>query len=128
MGPPGPYTLQAAIAAEHVATHGTRWARVLGLYDQLQQLAPSPAVALNRAVAVAMVEGDAAGLAALDALDDPGLHRGHLLPAARAELLGRLGRREEATVELKKAIERAENDAERALLSARLALISPVPS
>lgn len=127
LGPPGPYTLQAAIAAEHVAAHGTRWARVLSLYDQLSLVAPSPAVALNRAVAVAMVEGDSAGLAALDALDDPGLHRGHLLPAARAELLRWLGRREEAAIELKRAIERAGNDGERALLEAREAELARGP-
>lgn len=120
LGSPGPYTIQAAIAAEHVASGGTHWGHVLALYDQLVVLVPTPSVRLNRAVAVAMARGPSAGLEALDAMDDPGLQRGHLLPAARAELLMRLGRTDEAEVELARAIERVGNDAERALLVGRL--------
>jgi RNA polymerase sigma-70 factor (ECF subfamily) len=120
LGSPGPYTIQAAIAAEHVASGGTHWGHVLALYDQLVALVPTPSVRLNRAVAVAMADGPSAGIEALDALDDPGLQRGHLLPAARAELLTRLGRTDEAEVELARAIERVGNDAERALLVGRL--------
>ena len=91
----GPYAVQAAIAALHdeapdLAT--TDWPQIVALYDVLLRLTPSPLVALNRAMAVAMVDGPAAGLALLDALADaPELRGYHLLPAARAELLTRLG-------------------------------------
>lgn len=121
LGSPGPYTLQAAIAAEHIAAGGTHWGRVLQLYDQLVAVAPTPSVRLNRAVAVAMAEGPEAGLSAIAILDDPGLMRGHLLHAARAELLTRLGRTEEAASALRRAIELVGNDAERTLLVRRLA-------
>ena len=93
---PGPYRLQAAIAAVHAAAptwEATDWPRIAALYAVLARRAPSPVVELNRAVAVAFAEGPAAGLAVLDAVaDDPRLARTHLLPATRADLLRRLGR------------------------------------
>jgi RNA polymerase sigma-70 factor, ECF subfamily len=124
-GPPGPYALQAAIAAVHneaadVAT--TDWCQVVALYDVLAQVAPSPLVELNRAVAVAMRDGPAAGLALLDALrEDPRLRGYHLLPAARADLLRRLGRRGEAAAAYRQALELVGNEPERAFLAGRLA-------
>ena len=124
-GPPGPYALQAAIAAVHneaadVAT--TDWPQVVALYDVLAQVAPSPLVELNRAVAVAMCDGPGAGLALLDALcDDPRLRGYHLLPAARADLLRRLGRRAEAAAAYRQALELVGNEPERAFLAGRLA-------
>jgi RNA polymerase sigma-70 factor (ECF subfamily) len=123
-GRPGPYALQAAIAAVHdeaadVAT--TDWAQVVALYDVLAQVAPSPVVALNRAVAVAMRDGPAAGLELLDALAaDERLRGYHLLPAARADLLRRLGRRSEAADAYREALALVGNDPERAYLSRRL--------
>ena len=97
-GSPGPYAVQAAIAAVHDEAPdaaATDWPQVVALYDVLARVAPSPLVELNRAVAVAMRDGPAAGLALLDALaDDPRLRGYHLLPAARADLLRRLGRRD----------------------------------
>jgi len=123
-GPPGPYGLQAAIAAVHdeaatVAT--TDWPQVVALYDVLRTVAPSPLVDLNRAVAVAMVEGPAAGLALLDALTaDRRLAGYHLLPAARADLLRRLGRRAEAAQAYRQALDLVGNEPERAFLRRRL--------
>jgi RNA polymerase sigma-70 factor, ECF subfamily len=123
-GRPGPYALQAAIAAVHdeaadVAT--TDWAQVVALYDVLAEVAPSPVVALNRAVAVAMRDGPAAGLELLDALAaDERLRGYHLLPAARADLLRRLGRRSEAAAAYREALALVGNDPERAYLSRRL--------
>ena len=123
-GPPGPYALQAAIAAVHdeaadVAT--TDWPQVVALYDVLADVAPSPVVALNRAVAIAMRDGPAAGLALLDALSSDERLRGyHLLPAARADLLRRLGRREEAAAAYEEALALVGNAAERAYLARRL--------
>jgi RNA polymerase sigma-70 factor, ECF subfamily len=123
-GPPGPYALQAAIAAVHddaatVAT--TDWPQVVALYDVLLTVAPSPLVELNRAVAVAMVDGPAAGLALLDALaEDRRLAGYHLLPAARADLLRRLDRREEAADAYRRALELVGNEPERAFLRRRL--------
>lgn len=128
-GPPGPYGLQAAIAAVHneaadVST--TDWPQVVALYDVLMQVAPSPLVALNRAVAVAMRDGPAAGLAELDALaSDERLQGYHLLPAARADLLRRLGRRAEAAVAYREALALAGNDPERDFLRMRLAEVEP---
>jgi RNA polymerase sigma-70 factor, ECF subfamily len=124
-GPPGPYALQAAIAAVHdeaadVAT--TDWAQVVALYEVLAQVAPSPLVELNRAVAVAMRDGPAAGLELLDALACDGRLRGyHLLPAARADLLRRLGRRDEAAAAYRQALEVVGNEPERRFLRRRLA-------
>jgi RNA polymerase sigma-70 factor (ECF subfamily) len=123
-GPPGPYALQAAIAAVHdeaadVTT--TDWPQVVALYDVLADVAPSPVVALNRAVAVAMRDGPAAGLVLLDALAaDERLRGYHLLPAARADLLRRLGRREEAAAAYRQALALVGNAPERAYLARRL--------
>jgi RNA polymerase sigma factor (sigma-70 family) len=119
-GPPGPYVLQAAIAACHARAHTpeeTDWAQIAALYEQLARLAPSPVVELNRAVAVAMVSGPAAGLAIVDAID--GLEDYHLLPSVRAELLSRLGRMPEARAELERAASLARNARERAVLESR---------
>ncbi|MDG4832602.1 sigma factor [Solwaraspora sp. WMMD1047] len=122
---PGPYAVQAAIAAVHdeaadLAT--TDWPQVVALYDVLAEVAPSPLVELNRAVAVAMRDGPAAGLALLDALDAGGaLAAYHLLPAARADLLRRLGRDAEAAAAYRKALELAGNEPEREYLRRRLA-------
>ena len=123
-GSPGPYALQAAIAAVHdeaatVAT--TDWPQIVALYDVLRTAAPSPLVELNRAVAVAMVDGPAAGLALLDGLAaDRRLAEYHLLPAARADLLRRLGRVAEAADAYRQALDLAGNDPERAFLRRRL--------
>jgi RNA polymerase sigma-70 factor (ECF subfamily) len=124
-GRPGPYALQAAIAAVHdeaadVTT--TDWPQVVALYDVLAGVAPSPVVALNRAVAVAMRDGPAAGLELLDALAaDERLRGYHLLPAARADLLRRLGRRAEAAEAYREALALVGNEPERAYLARRLA-------
>jgi RNA polymerase sigma-70 factor, ECF subfamily len=117
---PGPYQLQAAIAAVHSdarAAADTDWDQILALYDQLLALAPSPVIALNRAVAVAEVEGPAAGLALVEQLDLP---RHHLLPAVRADLLRRLGRATEAREAYATALALAGNETERAFLRRRL--------
>ena len=117
----GPYLLQAAIAAEHgrAATAAeTRWDLIAQLYAALEDLTGSPVVRLNRAVAVAEVDGPAAGLALLDGLELPGFH---LLPATRADLLRRLGRTEEAAAQYRAALELAGNAADRAFLARRLA-------
>jgi RNA polymerase sigma-70 factor, ECF subfamily len=124
-GPAGPYALQAAIAAVHdeaatVAT--TDWPQIVALYDVLRTVAPSPLVDLNRAVAVAMVDGPEAGLALLDTLaGEPRLTGYHLLPAARADLLRRLGRRDEAADAYRRALETVGNEPEREFLRRRLA-------
>jgi RNA polymerase sigma-70 factor (ECF subfamily) len=124
-GPPGPYALQAAIAAVHdeAATAATvDWPQIIELYDVLRSVAPSPLVDLNRAVAVSMVDGPAAGLALMDELaGDPRLAAHHLLPAARADLLRQLGRTAEAAEDYRRALELAGNDPEREFLSQRLA-------
>ncbi|GID93146.1 RNA polymerase sigma factor [Amorphoplanes digitatis] len=123
-GRPGPYALQAAIAAVHdeaatVAT--TDWPQIVALYDVLRTVAPSPLVDLNRAVAVAMVDGPAAGLELLEALAaDRRLAGYHLLPAARGDLLRRLGRTAEAADAYRQALELAGNGPERAFLERRL--------
>jgi RNA polymerase sigma-70 factor (ECF subfamily) len=116
---PGPYQVQAAINAVHgdaPTAAATDWRQVLVLYDRLLALAPSPVVALNRAVAVAEVEGPAAALALVDGLELEGYHLFH---AVRADLLRRLGRDAEATLAYDAAIDRAENAAERAFLEGR---------
>jgi RNA polymerase sigma-70 factor (ECF subfamily) len=121
---PGPYQLQAAIAAVHSAAasaDATDWPRVLALYDQLLTISPTPVVALNRAVAVAEVDGPAAALALVE---DLSLDGHHLFHAIRADLLRRLGRRREAALSYRAAIECAENTAERAFLERALMRLS----
>jgi RNA polymerase sigma factor (sigma-70 family) len=115
-GRPGPYQLQAAINAVHTDGPATDWVQVLALYDQLLRHSPTAIVALNRAIAVAEVHGPAAALAAIEGLELPGYHR---LPAARADLLVRLGRTAEAVAALDEAIALATNDTERAYLASR---------
>ena len=119
----GPYALQAAIAAEHVAPQ-TRWARVAALYARLGELTPSPVIELNRAVAVAMSEGPEAGLLEIDALEDGRLDGYHLFHAARADLLRRLGRAGEARSAYTRARELTDNRAEQAFLDRRLRELS----
>jgi RNA polymerase sigma-70 factor (ECF subfamily) len=117
---PGPYQVQAAIAAVHSdapTAAATDWRQIVALYDQLLALAPSPVVALNRAVAVAEVEGPAAALALVDGLDLDGWYLFH---AVRADLLRRLGRPAEAVPAYEAAIARTNNAAERAFLERRL--------
>ena len=124
-GMPGPYTLQAAIAACHARarTAGqTDWGRIAALYAVLLAVQPSPVVELNRAVAVSMAHGPAPALEIVDALAATGtLGRYHLLPAVRADLLVRLGRRAEARVELEHAATLTRNERERTLLLQRAA-------
>ena len=127
----GPYALQAAIAACHArarAAEETDWPRIVALYDALAQLAPSPVVELNRAVAVAMAFGPEAGLELVDALTaEPALQAYHLLPAVRGDLLVKLGRPAEARTELERAAELTKNERERALLLARAAACASQP-
>jgi RNA polymerase sigma-70 factor, ECF subfamily len=121
-GPAGPYLLQAAIAAEHAraaVAADTAWDRIAELYAALEDLTASPVVRLNRAVAVAEVDGPAAGLALLADLDGP-LAGFHLLPATRADLLRRLGRTAEAVAAYEQAIAGAGNAADREFLARRL--------
>lgn len=122
---PGPYTLQAEIAACHARAAraaDTDWRRIVTLYGELARHLPSPVVELNRAVAVAMAYGPPAGLLLLEArAADPVLRDYHLLPAVRGELLARLGRFAEAARELARALDATQNTAERALLQRRLA-------
>jgi RNA polymerase sigma-70 factor (ECF subfamily) len=124
----GPYTLQAAIAACHARARTpeqTDWERIVALYDGLAQLTGSPVVELNRAVAVAMAFGPAAGLELVDALtDDRALAGYHLLPSVRADLLERLGRRDEAYAELTRAAGMTDNERERRLLLERAARLA----
>jgi predicted RNA polymerase sigma factor len=128
-GDAGPYELQAAIAACHArapAADATDWARIVALYDRLLAVTPSPVVALNRAVAVAMASGPAAGLAELDRLGgEPALARYHLLPAARGDLLLKLGRGDEAAAEFRQAAALTANERERKSLLARAAVALP---
>ena len=125
LGPrPGPYAVQAAIASLHCATE-VDWPQVVALYDVLFTIEPSPLVLLNRAVAVAMRDGPAAGLALLDELAaDERLAGYHLLPAARADLLRRLDRPSEALAAYRAARALATNGAEQAFLDARIALVT----
>jgi len=122
-GVPGPYALQAAIAACHARARTgaeTDWARIASLYDALARVAPSPVVELNRAVAVSMASGPAAGLALVDALGtEPALAGYHLLPSVRGDLLVKLGRAEEARAEFERAASLTRNARERALLLGR---------
>ncbi|HEV7771524.1 MAG TPA: RNA polymerase sigma factor [Solirubrobacterales bacterium] len=121
--PLGPYALQAAIAACHArarAPEQTDWERIVALYDALDAVTGSPVVRLNRAVAVGMAFGPAAGLELLDSLAaEPALRGYHLLPAARGELLERLGREEEASAEFARAAELSGNAREREVLQGR---------
>ena len=117
---PGPYQIQAAIAAVHSdapRAQDTDWAQILALYDQLLTVGPTAVVALNRAVAVAELHGPAAGLAEIDGLDLSGYHLFH---AARADLLARLGRAGEARTAYRRALELATNPTEQAFLAGRL--------
>jgi RNA polymerase sigma-70 factor, ECF subfamily len=122
-GAPGPYRLQAAIAACHARARvpaDTDWPRIVALYDALARVTPSPVVELNRAVAVSMASGPAAGLAIVDALThEPALARYHLLPSVRGDLLAKLGRADEARAEFTRAAALARNARERAMLLAR---------
>jgi RNA polymerase sigma-70 factor, ECF subfamily len=132
-GRPGRFALQAAIAAVHAEApsyEATDWAEILGLYDELLAAWPSPVVALNRAVALAMVAGPAAGLAQIAALEqsDGRLAGYRYLPAAKADLLRREGRVAEAAQAYQAALELAGNEAERAFLAGRLAELGrPAP-
>jgi predicted RNA polymerase sigma factor len=123
LGAFGPYALQAAIAACHaqaLTPEATDWARIAALYDALAELTPSPVVELNRAVALAMAFGPAAGLALADALlDEPSLREYHLLPSVRGDLLAKLERHAEARVEFERAAALTRNERERSLLQAR---------
>jgi RNA polymerase sigma-70 factor, ECF subfamily len=125
MGSFGTYTLQAAIAACHaraLTANATDWPRIAALYAALAQIAPSPIVELNRAVAVGMAEGPAAGLAILDAVAaDPALKNYHLLPSVRADLLRKLGRIDEARAEFTRAAALTQNSRERDFLLSRAA-------
>ncbi len=122
---PGPYQVQAAIAAVHdeaPSAGETDWTQIALLYDALEALDPSPVVELNRAVAVAMVDGPARGLELIDVIEAAGeLADYHLLHAARADLLRRLDRRREASLAYRRAHELAGNEAEREFLARRLA-------
>jgi RNA polymerase sigma-70 factor (ECF subfamily) len=120
-GSPGPYQLQAAIAAVHARAAtpaATDWRQIVGLYDELLRYAPTPVVALNRAVAVAMAAGPERGLAVTEGIE--GLERFHLYHAARADLLRRLGRTGEAEAAYRQALRLTTNPAERAFLQRRL--------
>ncbi len=120
----GPYTFQAAIAACHArarAPEETDWTRIVALYDGLAQLMPSPIVELNRAVALGMAFGPAAGLEVVDSLTkDPALAGYHLLPSVRGDLLAKLGRFEEARAELARAASLTQNARERELLQKKM--------
>ncbi|RVU18013.1 RNA polymerase subunit sigma-24 [Streptomyces antnestii] len=122
-GAPGPYVLQAAIAACHARAHTyeeTDWRQIAALYALLAARTPSPVVELNRAVAVSMAEGPEAGLALVDALaGEPALRAYHLLPSVRGDLLERLGRYEEARAEFERAASLTGNEREREFLLGR---------
>jgi len=123
VGARGPYVLQAEIAACHArarAPEETDWGRIVNLYSELAQVAPSPVVELNRAVAVGMESGPAAALELVDALiSEPSLKNYHLLPSVRADLLRKLGRPDEARVEFERAAALTRNVRERDLLLER---------
>ncbi|WP_246075266.1 RNA polymerase sigma factor [Nonomuraea terrae] len=124
-GTRGPYTLQAAIAACHaraVNPEDTDWVRIAGLYEELARMSRSPVVELNRAVALSMAYGPAAGLHLVDQIvDEPSLKGYHLLPSVRGDLLFKLGRREEARAEFERAAAMTRNARERVLLEQRAA-------
>jgi RNA polymerase sigma-70 factor, ECF subfamily len=127
-GPPGRFLLQAAIAAVHAEAPSyadTDWLQLLRLYDELLRAWPTPVVALNRAVAHAMADGPEAGLADIEAIERDGRLAGYrYLPAARADLLRRLGRDEDAAEAYRIALGLTENAAERAFLAGRIAEVS----
>jgi len=126
----GPYGVQAAIAACHARARlasDTDWGRIAALYDALSQLAPSPVVELNRAVAVSMAFGPQAGLEVVDGLRDvAALKNYHLLPSVRGDFLARLGRNDEARAELERAAQLTRNERERTLLRARASQLRTV--
>ena len=128
-GSRGPYALQARITACHALARepgDTDWPQIAALYGELAELTRSPVVELNRAVAVSMAEGPAAGLALVDALrSEPALAGYHLLPSARADLLQRLGRLAEARVEFEHAASLARNARQRQRLLDRAAACAP---
>ena len=119
LGRLGPFQVQAAIAACHVEDGEKDWAEIAALYDRLFAMAPSAVIALNRAVAVSMSEGPEAGLALVEQIAPEGLPDYHLLPAARADMLRRLGRRSEAAAAYGAARDLAGTDAERRYLERR---------
>jgi predicted RNA polymerase sigma factor len=123
--PPGPYVLQAAIAACHARAHtsaDTDWPSIVTLYDALLSVTPTPVIELNRAVAVAMCDGPAAGLRIVDTLNNqPTLQRYHLLPAVRGDLLAKLDRAAEARAEYQRAAALTSNARERRTLLRRAA-------
>jgi len=125
---PGPYQLQAAIAACHAqapTAAETDWREIAVLYERLSEIAPTPVVLLNRAVAVAMASGPAAGLALIDELEQTGtLADYYLVPATRADLLRRLRRGAEAATAYRRALELAPTEAERRFLRRRLSAVS----
>jgi len=124
----GPYQRQAALAACHARAaswDATDWRQIVEHYEALAAIAPSPVVELNRAVAIGLARGPAAGLAALDDVDDAALRGYHLLPGARADFLRRLGRRTEAAAEYRRALGLTDNARERAFYAARLAACEP---
>lgn len=127
---PGPFALQAAIAALHCQAkraEETDWPQIVGLYDVLERVQPSPVVSLNRAVAVAMVEGPQAGLRLIGKLAASGdLDEYHLLHAARADLLRRAGSSSEAATSYRRALALVTNESERRFLDRRLRQVSPV--
>ena len=131
-GPPGPYALQAAIAGVHARAAraaDTDWHEIASLYALLRVANPSGVVALNHAAAVAMADGPEAGLRMMDALVDEGALAGyHLLPAARADLLRRLGRLREAAAAYREALALVGNEADRRFLERRLAQVAPARS
>jgi RNA polymerase sigma-70 factor (ECF subfamily) len=126
---PGPYAVQAAIAALHCQARraeDTDWPQILGLYDVLERLQPSPIVSLNRAVAVAMVHGSRPALALIDALAGAGdLDGYHLLHSTRADMLRRLGSPGEAAKSYTRALALVTNDSERRFLERRLREVQP---
>ena len=127
----GPYALQAAIAACHARARkaeDTDWTRIAALYDGLAQLAPSPVIDLNRAVALSMAFGPATGLELADTLlDEPALRNYHLLPSVRGDFLFKLGRLPEARAEFERAAELTQNEREHTLLLSRAAACNPLP-
>jgi predicted RNA polymerase sigma factor len=128
-GAKGPYQLQAEIAACHAraaTADATDWARIVRVYEELARVAPSPVIELNRAVAVSMAEGPAAGLAIIDRIaDDKQMRNYHWLPSVRGDLLAKLGRKQEAKEEFERAAMLAGNARERELLMERAAAMGP---
>jgi RNA polymerase sigma-70 factor (ECF subfamily) len=125
-GQPGPYQLQAAIQAVHCdagSVDATDWQQIVALYDQLLSILPTPVVALNRAIAVAEVEGSAAALATLDTIA-PGLEEYHLLHAARGTMLRGLGRREDALAAFERAAQLAATAGDRRFLANQIEEVS----